>query len=84
MTILPKGTKLWMQEGPSNLHFVYYPGYAGTIELKNQCEIYPKLILTMVKDSLFLYAYDEPDMLELSQRILSKEIEKKGYSIALI
>ena len=84
MTIIPKEVKLWIQEGPGALHYAWYPGYATTVVMAKQHEFSYKFNLTMVKDGMFIYSYNEPDLMRLGDLVKAKHKKDPGYTQKLI
>lgn len=82
--ILPEKTKLWIQEVSGNLHFVWYVGYACTIELQKQSDIYYKLIALVIKDENIKYAYDEEDIFRVGKEIVEKQMKDPAYTNSCI
>ncbi len=82
--ILPEGTKLWMQRGPACSLFTYYPGYAATVITAKQHDFTYKFILAFTKNNMFLWSTHEPDLIELSEKILENEKKDPDYTKKLI
>jgi phosphohistidine swiveling domain-containing protein len=84
MTLIPKNIKLWIQEGPGALHYAWYPGYATTVVMAKQHEFSYEFNLTMVKDNMFIYCYDEHDIFRLGNLIKTAHQNDSEYTQKLI
>ena len=79
-----KDVKLWIQEVPGNFHFVWYVGYASTIELKKQSDIYFKLIYLSIKNEQIKFMYDEDDIFRVGKEIVEKQQSNSSYTKSMI
>ncbi len=82
--ILPKGIKLWIQEGAGAFHYAWYPGYATVIIARQQLDFSYNFNLTIIKDRMFFYAYDEPDGIRVSKIVAQRQAKDKNYTKKLI
>lgn len=67
MTILPVGTKPWLQEVPAHVPHVWYVVDAASREMAHLSPIHLKLCYTLWNEGLATYGYDEVDMLRVGK-----------------
>lgn len=83
-TILPKGTKLWMQEISGHTHYIWYAGCAATMYMKKQIGYSYNLMLILEKDNMFTVAYEESDMIRVAKIVYNNQLKDKHYTQKLI
>lgn len=82
--ILPKGTKLWVQELPACIHYGWYPAKAGTAYMKKQIGCAFGLIVESGKNNMFTYSYHEPDMIKVSKFFFENQLKDSDYTKKLV